>query len=294
MHTERFKGAAAALVTPFKADGSIDFEGLKALLDHTGPHLNYWVINGTTAESPTLSTEEKHQILDFVQVHNPYERPIVFGMGGYDTLSIVRSLKETDLSGVAAILSVSPHYNRPTQEGIIRHYEAIADAAPVPVILYNVPARTASNMTAATTLQLAEHPNIIGIKEAAGDISQAMQIAKYKPDDFLLLSGDDVMTVPMISFGAAGVISVLANALPEHFAKVTWHALNGQFGLASDEYLRLLDLNRLLFEEGNPAGVKAALAVMKVCGPQTRLPLVPASEALTDKIRAQLHGLGLC
>jgi 4-hydroxy-tetrahydrodipicolinate synthase len=208
----------------------------------------------------------------------------VYGTGGNNTQQVLDSIAGTDFGGVDALLSVSPYYNKPSQEGIFRHFKAIADACPVPVILYNVPGRTASNITAETTLRLAEHPNIMGIKEASGNLEQCMRIVRDKPRDFLLISGDDMMTVSLYALGAKGVISVLANAYPVIFRKIKEFALAGNYAKASLEAFKLLEINPLMYEESNPVGLKALLEGMKICSGRVRLPLAEASEALRGKI----------
>jgi 4-hydroxy-tetrahydrodipicolinate synthase len=212
----------------------------------------------------------------------------VYGIGGNDTLTVEHQLRSTDLTGIEAILSASPAYNKPSQAGIVAHYQRLADASPLPLILYNVPSRTGSNLAAATVLELAQHENIIGIKEASGNVEQCLAILAGKPTDFLFLSGDDMLTVPLIACGSQGIISVLANAFPQRFSDMTRAALAGDFARAQQLLFGLLPLNPLMYEEGNPVGVKAALALQGVCEPAVRLPLVPASESLTARIKQLL------
>ncbi|GAB3224044.1 4-hydroxy-tetrahydrodipicolinate synthase [Hymenobacter seoulensis] len=284
---DKLRGTGVALVTPFTPtpDRAVDYPALRRLIDFTlEGGVEYLVINGTTAESPTLTTEEKAEILRVAKEHTAGRVPLVYGIGGNDTAAVVRTIQQTDLNGVDALLSASPYYNKPSQRGIIAHYRLIADASPVPVILYNVPGRTASNLTAATTLELATHPNIIGIKEASGNLEQCIAIAAAKPDDFLLISGDDMMTTSLISFGSVGIISVLANAFPRRFSDMTRHALNGDFKAASELLFGFSDLNPLMYEESNPVGVKAALAAQGLCTDAVRLPLVEGSESLKERI----------
>lgn len=288
MVQSKIKGVGVALVTPFDANHQIDYVGLKKLLEHTvSIGVDYWVVQGTTGESPTTSTEEKNSLLEFTKKNNPKNLPIAYGIGGNNTASIIETIKKTDFSGVSAVLSASPYYNKPSQAGIIAHYEKIADACPVPLILYNVPGRTSSNLTAQTTLTLAQHPNIIAIKEASGNLLQCMEIAQKKPKDFLLISGDDMLTVPMISFGAEGVISVMANAF-EAFNQMSHLALEGKFAEATQKLFSLLALNDLMYVEGNPVGIKQVLALMGICSEEVRLPLVKASAELKSKIAALL------
>ncbi|MDQ2656524.1 MAG: 4-hydroxy-tetrahydrodipicolinate synthase, partial [Bacteroidota bacterium] len=214
---KKLYGTGVALVTPFTDKEEVDYRSLRKLLNHTAKGVDYYVVMGTTGESATLSGDEKKAILQFVKDNNTKKLPIVYGIGGNNTREVLEIIHQTDLSGVAALLSVSPYYNKPSQEGIVRHFTAIADASPVPVILYNIPGRTSSNMTAETTLRLAQHPNIIGTKEASGNLEQCMRIARDKPKDFMLVSGDDMFTVAFYAIGARGVISVLANAFPATF-----------------------------------------------------------------------------
>jgi 4-hydroxy-tetrahydrodipicolinate synthase len=284
-------GTGVALVTPFDANGQIDFVALHRLLAFTAEGVDYWVVNGTTGESPVLSKEERKKLLAFVKENNPKKLPIVWGMGGNHTQELVAQIKETDLSGIAAVLSVSPYYNKPSQEGIFRHYMAVADACPVPVLLYNVPGRTGSNISGATTVRLAAHPNIIGTKDASGDFEQYTYIAKNAPKDFLLISGDDMLTVPLIAIGGKGVISVLANAFPVSFAQMTRAALQGNFAEAAQIMYSFADINGLLYKEGNPTGIKYVLSRLGICEPHLRLPNVPPSEELGNKLDAALAAI---
>lgn len=290
---DKFKGTGVALVTPFKKDNSIDFEALERVLIFTaaeGQGVDYWVVLGTTGESVTLSKEEKNEILSFVVNHNPAKLPVVYGIGGNNTAELLHTLEKTDFRGVDAILSVSPYYNKPSQEGIYAHYRTLADHSPLPIILYNVPGRTSSNIAASTTLRLAAHPKIIAIKEACNDLTQAIEIAKNKPEDFLLLSGDDMLAVPMIAIGAEGVISVLANAFPVLFSQMIRGALQGDFKNAAHKLYQFAGINPLMYEESNPTGVKQAMALLEICSNQVRLPLLPASGGLKTKIAASLPG----
>ncbi|MDU0370235.1 4-hydroxy-tetrahydrodipicolinate synthase [Hymenobacter endophyticus] len=286
---DNLRGTGVALVTPFTPtpDRAVDYPALRRLIDFTiDGGVEYLVINGTTAESPTLTTEEKAEILRVVKEHVAGRVPLVYGIGGNDTAAVERTIRSTDLTGIAALLSASPHYNKPSQRGIIAHYHRLADASPVPVLLYNVPGRTSSNLTTATTLELARHPNIIGIKEASGNLEQCIAIAAAKPDDFLLISGDDMMTTSLISFGGVGIISVLANAFPRRFSDMTRAALAGDFQEASRLLFGFVELNPLMYEESNPVGVKAALAAQGICADAVRLPLVEGSEGLKARITA--------
>jgi 4-hydroxy-tetrahydrodipicolinate synthase len=280
----KFYGTGVALVTPFDEQLKVDYRALKKLLAHTARGVDYYVVMGTTGESVTVHDNEKQEILDFVKKNNPKKLPIVFGIGSNDTQHVLDAIAKTDFSGVDGLLSVSPYYNKPSQEGIYQHFRKIADECPVPVILYNVPGRTGSNITAETTLRLAEHKNIAGIKEASGLIDQCMMIVKRKPKDFLLISGDDLLTVPLYGIGSKGVISVLANAFPVWFKKMKEHAFNGKFEKASAEQFKLLEINVPMYEEGNPVGVKYLLSRLNICHEYTRLPMASASEKLKQKI----------
>jgi 4-hydroxy-tetrahydrodipicolinate synthase len=286
----RFHGVGVAIVTPFHADHSIDFDGFGRLIQHVSDGgVRYIVLQGTTGESPTVTKAEKKQLLQYLKENNPKQLPIVYGVGGNVTPDVVNTLKETDLEGVDAILSVCPYYNKPGQRGVIEHFTRVADASPVPVILYNIPPRTGINMTAETVCTLAQHPNIIGVKEASCIIEQCMEIARDKPDDFLLISGDDVQAVPIISIGGVGVMSVIANALPARFSALIDAALQGDFAFASKELSHFLRIDPLLYEEGNPVGVKNILEIMGLIEGHVRLPLMKASEGLSERQRAVLQ-----
>ncbi len=287
--TQQLKGTGVALVTPFNEDLSIDWNALEKLLIHTSKGADYYVVHGTTGEPATTTAEEKEQILDFIKDHNPKKLPIVYGLGGNNTHEIVEELKTTDLEGIAAVLSVSPYYNKPSQEGIFRHYTLIADHSPVPVILYNVPARTSSNLSAQTTLRLANHTNIIGVKEASGNFEQCLEIARDKPEDFMLISGDDLFTLPMLSIGAVGVISVLANAIPNVFKDMVEGATTSDLSKARSAAFQTLALNPLMYQESSPVGIKCLLQELNICSPWVRLPLVEASDALRAAIRTAIN-----
>lgn len=283
---KKLMGTGVALVTPMNEDGSIDFKGLKKLLSHTGKGVDYYVVMGTTGEAAALNKSEKKAVLDFVLKNNKRNLPIVYGIGGNNTQNVLEEIIDTDLSGVTAILSVSPYYNKPSQEGIYHHFMAVANVSPVPVILYNVPGRTSSNLTADTTLRLAQLKNIIGIKEASVNLEQCMKIAKEKPKDFMLISGDDLLTLALYAIGSAGVISVLANAYPVVFRKIRENFLAGKLAQAQQAQFSLLDINSPMYEEGNPVGVKYLLSLLGVCQPYVRLPLLTASQNLKKKIEA--------
>ena len=289
MIQDKFKGSGVALVTPFTATGSIDYAGLGALIDHCiHGGINYLVSLGTTGESVTLSKEEKKAVLKFTVSRTGGRVPIVAGYGGNNTAEVINDMEQGDWEGIDAILSVSPSYNKPTQAGIIAHFKAIAAVAPRPVILYNVPGRTSSNMTAETTAILAQEKNIIGIKEASGNMSQCMQVVMNTPKEFLKLSGDDNITLPLIALGFDGVISVSGQGFPKQFSKMVSEALQGNYAVARPLHYSLVDITDMLFAEGNPAGIKYVLSLLNVCDPQVRLPLVGISEGLQQKIKEQM------
>ena len=286
-----FKGTGVALVTPFNADGAIDFEGLTRLVElQISGGTDFLVVQGTTGESPVLSQEEKMQVLHHVMDVNQRQLPVAYGLGGNNTAEVCEKIKSLP-NGVDGLLSVSPYYNKPLQEGIISHYKVIARCTELPIILYNVPGRTSSNVSAATTLELAKIPNIVAMKEASGDFDQIMEILKNKPKDFTVLSGDDAITMPLISMGVGGVISVIANALPERFSSMVNRTLNNEMYHAKKEHFELFDMIRLLFAEGNPGGIKEALVYRKICENHMRLPLVPVSKGLKDKLFAEMKTL---
>ena len=286
---DKLKGTGVALVTPFNKDLSVDFDALKKLVDfNINNGVNYLVINGTTAESVTTTTEEKKEILNVIRKHVDGRVPLVYGIGGNNTQHVLDTIKQTDFHGISDILSVSPYYYKPSQSGIYQHYVAVAEACPVPVILYNVPGRTGSNMAPETTLKLANHDNIIGIKEASGNLEQCMHLVKNRPDGFMVISGEDMLTVPMIAFGMDGVISVLANGFPAKFSHMVKLAMEGNFKEASALMFDFLELNPLMYEESNPVGIKAVLELYGICESAVRLPLVEATAGLKNKIQALL------
>ena len=283
---KKLNGTGVALVTPFDGSGSIDYASLKKVLVHTSSGVDYFVVMGTTGESVTLSKEEKKDILAFVVKNNPKKLPIVYGIGGNNTAAVLEEIEHADFRGVDAILSVSPYYNKPSQEGIVNHFSLIADMSPVPVILYNVPGRTSSNLTAETTLRLSRQKNIIGVKEASGNLEQCMKIAKEKPADFMLISGDDLLTLPLYAIGGVGVISVLANAFPGIFRKIREFFFSGNYAKAQKELFKLVDINGPMYEEGNPVGIKHLLSEMGICSNYVRLPMTPPSKNLQNKIKS--------
>ena len=285
-----FHGVGVAIVTPFHADYTIDFDGFGRVINHVSDGgVRYFVLQGTTGESPTVTKTEKAQLLDYLKANNPKQLPIVYGVGGNVTSEVVAGMKTIDFQGVDAILSVCPYYNKPGKRGVIEHFTRIADASPVPVILYNIPFRTGINMSAETIVELAQHPNIIGVKEASCVIEQCMEIARDKPDDFLLISGDDVQGIPIISIGGVGVMSVIANAFPAKFTAMIEAALQGDFKTAGHELGHFLRIDPLLYEEGNPVGIKNILAQMGLISPEVRLPLMRASDDLSERQRAVLQ-----
>lgn len=287
---QQFRGTGVALVTPFHDDLSVDFDGLTAVVEHCiAGGVDYFVMLGTTAESATLSKEEKAQVVSHIKTVVQSRKPLVLGLGGNNTASIVEALKELDTSGIDAILSVSPYYNRPAQEGIYAHFAAIATASPLPVIMYNVPSRTGSNMEVATSLRLArDFENIIGIKEAAGNIIQALHLLKDRPSGFLVISGDDMLALPMVSAGGDGVISVIGQGVVIPFCDMMRFGLEGAFAKAYPLHFEIMPIIDLIFEEGNPAGIKAVLASKGLMKDTVRLPLVKTTAKLRKKIDAYL------
>ncbi|MBL4654252.1 MAG: 4-hydroxy-tetrahydrodipicolinate synthase [Bacteroidia bacterium] len=288
---DKFGGTGVALITPFRKDGSIDFRSYENLIEKViKGKVNYLVVLGTTGEAVTLSKEERLAVLEFVIEVNNKRLPIIVGAGGYNTQEVINFLREFHLDDIDGILSVTPYYNKPSQEGLYMHYKAIADASPLPVILYNVPGRTSINLTAETTLRLAkDFRNIVGIKEASGNMQQCMDIIRDKSRNFVVLSGDDALTLPLIACGMDGVISVIANAFPRNFSRMVRHALDGDFDKAKKLHYKLLDVMELLFVEGNPAGVKAALRAMDVTSDKLRLPLVNVGRATFNRITEEVN-----
>lgn len=288
------KGMGVALITPFHKDKSIDYDALARLLEYQIQNgIDYLVILATTAETATLTPSEQNTLRDFIVERVRGRVPLVLGMGSNNTMAVVESIRNADLSPFSAILSVVPYYNKPSQEGIYQHYKAIASASPIPVILYNVPGRTGVNMTPETCLRLArDFENIIGVKEASGNISQMDEIIKNKPRDFLVISGDDGISFPLITLGAVGVISVIGNAFPREFSRMVRLALNGDYQKALLIHHRFTELFSLLFVDGNPAGVKCLLNAMGYIENELRLPLVPTRITTYEKIRDVLNSLG--
>ena len=282
----KLTGTGVALITPFKSDLSVDVEALKALVnDQIKNGIDYLVVLGTTAESATLSKEEKQMVVKTIVETNNNRIPLVLGIGGNNTASLVEELKSTDLSAFDAVLSVSPYYNKPTQEGIYQHYKALAAVSPKPLIIYNVPGRTASNILPATVQRLAnDFSNIIGIKEAAGDIVQAMKLISLVPKNFLVISGDDMITLPMVLAGGHGVISVIAQGFPSEFSKMVRLGLEGKVKEAYELHYKVAPSIDMIFAEGNPSGIKSLLSSKGMVESVLRLPLVPASEKLKVEI----------
>ena len=290
---EKFRGTGIAIVTPFNADGTIDWDSFRNLINFwIDGKVEYLVALGTTGESPTIHGEEKQQIFSFVNEITAGRVPLVAGIGGNDTGQVLHDFEGFDLKGYDAVLSVSPSYNKPNQEGIFQHYKMLNAHAPRPILLYNVPGRTGQNVTAETQLRIAnECKNIFGTKEASGDFNQVMQIIKNKPKDFLVVSGDDLITLPMIACGADGVISVVANAYPEDFSEMVRRCLCGKFSEALPLHYKYTDIINSMFAEGSPGGVKAYLSAMGLCSNAGRLPVWPVSEKHLDKIKGLMQGI---
>ena len=279
-------GTGVALVTPFKNDFSLDTEALTRIVNYViAGGVEYLVVLGTTAETATLTKEEKEIVIKTVIEANQNRVPLVIGVGGNNTLEVVNELKNRDFTSFSAILSVSPYYNKPTQEGIYQHFKAIAEASPLPIILYNVPGRTASNVLPATVLRLAnEFKNIVAIKEASGDLVQAMKIIQHKPKDFLVISGDDMVTLPMVLAGGAGVISVIGEGFPKQFSDMVRFGLDGQVKEAYQLHYALADAIDMIFEQGNPAGIKEVFKALNLSENTVRLPLVNVNDDLKQRI----------
>jgi 4-hydroxy-tetrahydrodipicolinate synthase len=281
------------LVTPFKSDGSIDFQGIDKVVNHViKGGVEYVVVLGTTGEPATLSKDEKKQVVQQVIKSVSGRIPVIIGIGGNNTAEVIDSIKNTSFDGISAILSIAPYYNKPTQKGLYAHFSAIAKESPLPLIVYNVPARTSCNISAETMIKLAnDHKNIVGVKEASGDMVQIMKIIKNKPSGFQVISGDDALTLPMIYCGSVGVISVLANSHPGIFSDMVRAALKNDLAKANNLHYKVLDFIGALFEEGSPAGVKTALNLQGICGTQVRLPLVESSPEHTEKMKKMMAGI---
>jgi len=285
MKNNIFKGTGIALVTPFKKDFSVDVEALVNIVNHVIDNgADFLVVLGTTSEAPTLSADEKNLVINTILKTNNGRLPVMLGMGGNNTQGVIEGIKAQDFTGIQGILSVVPYYNKPNQRGMKAHFEAIADASPVPVVVYNVPGRVGVNLQAATCVELAQHPNIIAVKEASGNLQQIMEILRDKPSDFDVLSGDDGITQPLMALGATGVISVAANAYTKPFSRMMHAMKEGR----TDEALRLhyamLHMNQLIFADGNPAGIKCLMSHIGLCQNVLRLPLVPVNEKVESEI----------
>lgn len=284
---KRFKGTGVAIVTPFKSDSSIDFSALGKVINHViKGGVNYIVAMGTTGEASTLTKDEKHALASYVKEAVDNRVPLVIGIGGNNTQEVINNIREFDLQGADGILSVAPYYNKPGQRGLFEHFKAIATASPLPLIIYNVPGRTSCNISSDTCLELAhECENIVAVKEASGDMGQIMRIIRGKPENFLVVSGDDGMTIPVIAAGGSGVISVLANAYPAACTDLVNNAMKGNFRSAREIHFEYMEAIDLLFAEGNPSGIKAFLTEMNLCKNNLRLPLVPVGRNVYSKIQ---------
>lgn len=291
----KFRGTGVAMITPFDQTGEIDFSALQRVTQHLiDGGVEYLVVQGTTGESATLSLDEKRAVLDFIIEVNEGRLPVVFGVGGNNTRLVCDQLQSWNFDGVDGILSVSPYYNKPTQEGIYQHYKAVSNSTDLPIVLYNVPGRTASNMTPELTLRLAnDFGNIVAVKEASGDLDQVMKIIQAAPEGFDVISGDDPLTLPMITSGAKGLISVIGNAMPQKTSDMVRAALDGNVAVAQKLHYQLVSLIDYLFVDGNPAGVKEVMKFMGICENNVRLPLVPVTGSTKEAIRKWLEAKDL-
>lgn len=282
----KFEGTGVALVTPFNEDLTVDYTALEKIVNYNIENgTDYLVISGTTGESVTITSDEKEKIIETIVRVNEGRVPLVLGIGGNNTLKVIEEIKQTDLSGIDAILSVSPYYSKPTQEGIYQHFKAISEACPIDIILYNVPGRTASNMLPETTLRLAkDFKNIVAVKEAGNNVGQYLQLIKNKPEDFMIISGDDDLALGVVLAGGSGVISVIGQAFPKEFSKMIRLGLEGAAKDAYQIHFKLMDVTGYIFSENNPAGIKAVLSGLGLCLPTVRLPLVEATDSLKSKI----------
>ena len=288
-----FRGTGVALITPFDKNGVIDFIALEKMVNHViNGGIDYLVALGTTAETPTLSEKEKEEVVSSIIKYNNKRVPIILGMGGNNTHALTESIKKYDFTNIDGILSVAPYYNKPTQEGIYEHFKAVSEASPLPIILYNVPGRTSSNISTETCIKLARNfENIVAVKEASGDFAQVMEIIRTKPENFHVVSGDDAITFPMISLGGSGVISVIGNAFPSEFSQMVKLALDNSYEEALKIHYKLLPFVETIFAEGNPAGIKAFLKQLGICTEEVRLPLIKASKKLFKKVDGHLKEL---
>ena len=292
MKNNIFKGTGIALITPFNTDRSVDFASLERIVNHViDGGADFLVALGTTSEAPTLTASEKKQVVDTILKANGGRLPVLLGVGGNNTQAVIESIKVQDFNGIQGILSVVPYYNKPNQRGMKAHFEAIADASPVPVILYNVPGRVGVNLQAATCVELAQHPNIIAVKEASGNLQQIMEILRDKPADFDVLSGDDGITQPLMALGATGVISVAANAYIQPFSRMMRAMKEGRIDEALKLHYAMLRMNQLIFADGNPAGIKCLMSRMGLCENVLRLPLVTANDKVEKEIEEEWNKL---
>ena len=289
-----FGGLGVALVTPFNENGLVDYSGLQKLVEHQIANgTDYLVVQGTTGESATLTNEEKKAVLDFIVEVNAGRLPVVLGIGGNNTSQVSNQLESLNSKGIDGILSVSPYYNKPSQRGIIQHYNTIASSTDLPIILYNVPGRTSSNLLPESTLELANTvDNIVAVKEASGNLEQIMTLINKRPEGFLVLSGDDALTLPHLSVGGDGVISVVANAFPKRFSTMVHAAIDGDFNLAREKHYELFEIIQQLFADGNPGGVKHVLKLLNICGDGLRLPLVKVNSQTADNLYKLTANLG--
>ncbi|MGB4291655.1 MAG: 4-hydroxy-tetrahydrodipicolinate synthase [Bacteroidales bacterium] len=290
---KKFRGTGVAIITPFKNDSSIDFSSLEKVINYViNGGVNYIVLMGTTGESSTLTKDEKKALISFTLDTINKRVPLVVGIGGNNTQEIITQLKTTALKSVDGILSVAPYYNKPTQKGLYEHFKAIATCSPVPVIIYNIPGRTGCNISAETCLQLAhEFDTIVGVKEASGNLDQIMKIIKGKPENFQVVSGDDLLTLPIIAAGGTGVISVIANAYPAEWSEMVNQCLKSNFKAAREIMFRFTEIIELLFADGNPAGIKAAMSILNLCQNTLRLPLVPVSQQVHARLKKAMEAI---
>jgi len=290
----KFIGTGVALITPFKSDLSIDFEALERLVEYNIENgTDYLVISGTTGESVTVTPEEKKELVSFIAKVNNGRLPLVLGIGGNNTLAVVKEIQTTDFSAIDGILSVSPYYSKPTQEGVYQHFKAIAEVSPLPIILYNVPGRTSSNMLPATTFKLAkDFDNIVAVKEAGNNVHQYLELLRTKPKGFLILSGDDDLALGVALAGGSGVISVIGQALPKEFSEMIRLGIARKAKEAYDIHFELMPITGMIFSENNPAGIKAVLSALNISKPHVRLPLVEATDELKEAIKVELKSLG--
>lgn len=290
----KFVGTGVALITPFKEDLSVDFDGLKKLVEYNIDNgIEYLVISGTTGESATITAQEKKQITEFIIEVNNGRLPLVLGIGGNNTQNVIDEFKSTDLSNIDAILSVSPYYSKPTQEGLYQHFKAVSKSSPIPIILYNVPGRTSKNMEPATIIRLAnDFDNVVAVKEAAGSMGQYLELLKHKPDGFHIISGDDDLALSVALAGGSGVISVIGQGLPKEFSEMIRNGIAKKADEAFKTHFELMTITSQIFSENNPAGIKAVLKALNISESHVRLPLVEATDNLKNAIAKELNRLG--